>query len=735
MKLFKGKKTQSVNSFFKKERIKKEKIKKESIKNESIKKVGVLSSLKTKLLIGFIVCIIPILIVGNISYNVAFDAIKETASSAMLQTMQQVNGKIGLALESVETISNQIMLDNKVKDYLAIVGDAENTELEIQYANEIISHLNSLRSANKHLDSITILSDTKTVPIATMLSELKSGAYAGLANSQVMTQAKRLDGRAFWIGSHPEIDEYRAAAGYEKGYGASLIRRIKDRFREKEMLLIIDVRTSIFEENLQEVNLGNRSELHLISPDGRDIGVRFEDGICQIIDISDPSINITSQPFYSKLISDEEMTSITDKYNNDEYLIMHTNLITSDGDTGYDLVGLVPTSIFKDAASGIKKVTVIVSAVSLGISLIISLFLSLGISNALKRLLETSQKIAKGDLTVTLKSKRKDEIGILTDSINTMIDSMRGLIADAAATSYTVTESSKVLKNSSEQITTVSEEIAKTIQEVATGATQQAADAEQGADTMSDLAAKINNVSQHTDAIVEYYDATINLTKEGLVSVEDLADKAKETTAITQEIIKDTYELSEHSEEIGKIIKVIDSIASQTNLLSLNAAIEAARAGEAGQGFAVVAEEIRKLAEQSASATKEIANIIKDTQQQTERVVEKARQSEGILKTQNIAVNNTIEVFKKIADSMAELEKKVNAITEEVKEMNTYKDKAVNAICNISSVSQQIAAATEEVSASTEEQVSSIEELYSRAIELENAVGKLEATIKIFKLN
>jgi len=719
MKLFK-KKSKSVQSFSGKEKV---------------KKVGGFSSLKIKLLIGFIVCIIPILILGTISYNVAFDAIKETASSTMFQTMHQINETIGLAFDSIETLSSQIMMNSQVREYLTVVGDDDNTELEIQHATDINAYISNLRSANRHLDSITILSDTKTVPIATLLYDLKPGAYASLAKSEVMTKARELDGTIFWTGYHPEIDENRANEAYQNNYGSSLIRLIKDRFKEKEMLLIIDVRPSLIEENLQKVNLGNGSELHLISPDGRDIGVRFENNIGRIIDTTEPGNNITNQQFYSRIIANEEESSFTDKYNNEEYMIMHTNLITSAGDTGYELVGLVPTSIFRDATSRIKDVTVIVSVISLVISLFISLFISLDISNALKRLLETSQKVAKGDLTVTLRSKRKDELGVLTDSINSMIDNMRTLISDAAATSHTVTESSKILKNSSEQITSVSEEIAKTIQEVATGANQQASDADQGANIMSELATKINNVSQHTDAIAEYYDVTINLTKEGLVSVEDLADKANETTAINQEIIKDTYELSGHSEEIGKIIRVIDSIAGQTNLLSLNAAIEAARAGEAGQGFAVVAEEIRKLAEQSALATKEIANIIKDTQMQTERVVEKARKSEGILKTQNIAVNNTIEVFKKISDSMVELEKKVIRITEEVKEMNGFKDKAVNAICSITSVSQQIAAATEEVSASTEEQVSSIEELYSRALELENAVGKLDASIKSFKLN
>jgi methyl-accepting chemotaxis protein len=497
----------------------------------------------------------------------------------------------------------------------------------------------------------------------------------------------------------------------------------------------IDIKSSLIEDSLKKINLGNNSELHLISPDGRDIGIRVENGEIQLIGTTESNNQITKQHFYSKIITSEVEDSFTDKYNDEEYTIMHTNLVTSGGDTGYKLIGFVPTANFRDAAGSIRIVTIIITVIALIIALFTSLILSLGISTAIQRILEASQMVAKGDLTTNLKSKRNDELGVLTGSINSMIDNMRELISDAAGTAYAVIESSKLVGNTSEQITVVSNEVAKTVQEIAQGTSVQAADSEQGANTMSDLALKINAVSEYTNAIAEFSNATNSLTEEGLVSVEDLEIKAKETTAINQEIILDTQELSGHSEAIGDIIKVINNIAAQTNLLSLNAAIEAARAGNAGQGFAVVADEVRKLAVQSASATKDIAGIIENTQRQTARVLERAKSSEGILKTQNIAVNSTLEVFKKISDAMSELAQKVGNITNEVKKMNDYKNQAIRAIHNISSVSEEIAGATEEVSASTEEQASSIEELNFHAKELENAAGKLETSIKKFKVN
>lgn len=700
--------------------------------SKNIKTVGIFSSIKTKLITGFVICIIPIFLVGIISYNSAFVAIKDTASSTISQTIQQTNETLALTIDNIEIMSSQIVLSSQLKDYFLIKGD-DDVE-DTQSATSINDYISSLTTTNKCLDSITILSEIP-LPAASLNYTLKPEAYKNLIKSEVMTEAREHGGMSYWVGSHPEIDENRSKKGDQTTYGLSLMRLLRYNNVSKEALLIIDIKSSLIEETFQKINLGNNSELHLISPDGRDIATRIENGESQLIDTTEAQNHITNQDFYSKIVASEVEDSFTDKYNNEEYMIIHTDIVTTRGNTGYKLIGLVPTANFKEAAKSIRDVTLIISTIALIIALTTGLILSLGISTALKRILEVSQRVAKGDLTANLKSKRNDELGVLTGSINSMVDNMRELISDAAGTAYAVIESSKIVGSTSEQINIASNEVAKTVQEIAEGASAQASDSEQGAITMSELESKINAVSEHAKAIAEFSNTTISLTEVGLVTVEDLEVKARETTSINQEIIVDTHELSEHSGAIGKIIEVIESIAAQTNLLSLNAAIEAARAGDAGLGFAVVAEEIRKLAEQSSSATREIANIIKNTQNQTEKVVERAKSSEDILKTQNKAVNSTSEVFKKISDSMVELAKKVNEINYVVKEMDNYKNKAIGAIHNISSVSQEIAAATEEVSASSEEQVGSVEELNSHAKELENAAGRLEASIKSFKVN
>jgi methyl-accepting chemotaxis protein len=315
-----------------------------------------------------------------------------------------------------------------------------------------------------------------------------------------------------------------------------------------------------------------------------------------------------------------------------------------------------------------------------------------------------------------------------------MIANMRDLIEQASGVAGKVTGSTDVVSSTSQQVSNISKEITRAIQEIASGASAQASDAEQGVRKISILDEKINDVINSAKLIDELTGNTKTLTENGLSTIEDLDVKAGRTTDITREIIEDIKNMEVHSKSIGKIIKVISGIADQTNLLSLNAAIEAARAGEAGKGFAVVADEVRKLAELSMESAREISNIIKTTQDQTARTADKASDAEAILKSQNEAVQKTLEIFRNIMGSMENLSAHVEHIMSGVVEMEENKTQAINSIQNISAVSQETAASTEEVTASTEEQLSLIEELSRFAEELRISSQELHEAIARFRL-
>ncbi len=700
----------------------------------NIKNLGVFTSIKTQLIAAFMITIIPIILLGLISYNRAFQSIKDTATATSFETIKLLNKNMVMNFSYYEDLSTQIMFDDNVQKYLTSDSSSSETTWEVkQLQQEILSYLNNTKHKDSSIDNITLLlRDGKTIETTSNTVNVAS-SDSNIFDGPQMTKARELSGKTLWVGLHNEIDEQRTK--FELNYGLSLVRQMKDTNKGADRgFFILDLKVEVIQSMLDGINLGKNSELHLISPDNRDIAFEIVDGKSKLLDMNDTSNQITDKEFFLDISGKQEDGTLFDKYKGEEYMMVHTKISTKLGDTGYIIVSLIPTSNFKEAAGSIGRVTNQFTIIAIVINILIGFFMAFGISKAIKQILTLSQKVAAGDLTVKAETKSKNELGILTRSINSMVESMRGLISNATDTAMTVIESAKIVASTTNQISIVSHEVAKTVQEIAEGSTAQAVDSEQGASKMSDLALKINTVSDHAKSIALYSDDTIKLTEAGLASVVDLESKANETTGIAKTIITDAQELNTHSQSIGKIVKVISGIAEQTNLLALNAAIEAARAGDAGLGFAVVADEIRKLAEQSASATREIAAIVKDTQNQTTRVVQSAEASENILKSHNIAVENTLAVFKKISDAMVELGNKVREITKGADVMDSYKDGALSAIHSISAVSEEIAAATQEVSAATQEQLSSIEELSGYAKQLDETASHLNTSIQSFKI-
>lgn len=692
-------------------------------------------SIRTKLIAAFSLTIIPIFLLGMVSFFTSRQSLKSVAVDSSLSTLQQSNNYLNMALTNVDDLSLQIMSNEKIQEYLNFRVTEENNFEYFTLRSDVDSYIGSLTNGSKLVNNITFIKEDQVSGNANKYLNHETLTFEKLKENNNYAKVFENAGRATWFTRHSDLD----AIPDNPTYAMSLMRIINSTSNgDSKGIVIIDVRKEIVDNLLKSISLGSTSQIHLVGPDGIDLislpadkDGNTGDNVPETAAPDSEISSITSEEFYKSILATNEISGSEDVTFDGKPCLMEFNKI---GETGFVLVGLIPTSELYTASNRILTITIFLIILAAVVSILMGVIMSTSMGRTINRIIKVAGQAASGDLTVNPTSRRKDELGTLTKSINSMITSMRDLIKQAATISATVDSSASTVASTSEQVASVSQEISRAIQEISQGATSQAADAEQGSQKMNELAAKINIVSENANAIVDFSKGTMSLTQKGLSTVSELEQRAQETTNITNAIIEDIKLLDSNSKSINKIISTISGIADQTNLLALNAAIEAARAGEAGRGFAVVADEVRKLAEQSMDATNEIVSIINDTQSQTAKAVEKAETSGGILKLQNESLQNTIEVFNNISRSMEQLAEKVEDSIKAISEMDNFKVQTVSVIENISAVSQQTAASSEEVTASTEEQLSSIQELAAYAQQLSDAAKNLNDSISKFKV-
>lgn len=395
----------------------------------------------------------------------------------------------------------------------------------------------------------------------------------------------------------------------------------------------------------------------------------------------------------------------------------------------------IPVTDFSDYINSIEKSIIIVLLISIFLASIITyLIVRMLIGGRLNKIVDGMDKVGKGNLTETFENKSKDELGKLSESFNDMINNMKNLIYNVKETAVKSKETSEMITSSTEGIGAAAQEVSSAIQQIASGVDEQAKEAQKGLDMTNMLAEKINSINNKSKETICAADKMQEKSKLGLKAVKGLREQLKENNRIAFKVGEGVKAISNKSQSVGKIVETINTIAEQTNLLALNAAIEAARAGEAGMGFAVVAEEVRKLAEQSSKATDEIRSIIEEIMKVIKTTDDDMVEAEKIVTEVNIKIKETEDIFESIKNSVDTVAKRMQDLNVDVKEITKTKEEVLSSIRNITSITQQTAASTQQVSAAAEEQSASIEEVSSSMQKLNQLIEKLSDSIKIFKI-
>jgi methyl-accepting chemotaxis protein len=350
-----------------------------------------------------------------------------------------------------------------------------------------------------------------------------------------------------------------------------------------------------------------------------------------------------------------------------------------------------------------------------------------------RKLVDVSGTVAKGDLTPEIDVKGEDEIGQLSLSFKQMVTGLKEIIWRVLSSSGEVSASSQQLSSAAQQTNASVQQLSGAIQELSKGAQTQAQRVEETNRAMEQLNVSISQTAQSTQQAASTAAQASQSAQKGTESVREAIttmDKIDSSTALSSEAV---LKLGQRSEQMIEIVEVITNVADQTNLLALNAAIEAARAGEVGSGFAVVAEEVRKLAESSARSAMEIRKLIKETTGETETAVKSMEATaKEVTSGKEIIVKAgaSLEEIVQGAQNVAIMLEQISAATQQMSEGSKQVSKAVE---DVATIAEQASASTQQASASTQQMVATVQEMASSAQSLAQMGIDLNKLVAEFK--
>lgn len=393
-----------------------------------------------------------------------------------------------------------------------------------------------------------------------------------------------------------------------------------------------------------------------------------------------------------------------------------------------------------DKANFKIAITVFVGIVCIATILIIFLGWTIkkGIAKRLNEFVELIGELSNGNFSRQISTESlqdKSEFGIVSNALDKMTKNIIELIKQLSHTSEQLLLSSEELTASSEQSADSSNLVASSVTDVAQGADDQLSIANSTSEIVENMSNGIHMVSENTKSASLLTDNAEKSANAGEAAVEKAVNQMVNIERKTNETSYLINELEKESVKIGQIVEAIEDISSQTNLLALNAAIEAARAGEAGRGFSIVAEEIRKLAEQSQEATKEITEIISNVQSKTNSAVLVMNESKNEVDIGTDVVNIAGNSFREILEMVKKITEQIHEISKSVSGITSGAETAVKSVKNIKDISIKVADQTQTISAAAEEQSASVQEIASSSRLLANMSEDLQKVIDRFKIH
>ena len=653
-----------------------------------MKKKRAIITIKKKLLVVFLLlAVVPVITIGTISYFNGTKAIETQIDYAAKESIKFLDQYI------TDTVEPKV----KDADYFAETISKEN--IQINEGSELRKRLEEYAAI--HPENASIFLGTKEgVMVQYPKKELPKGY-----------DPRERD----WYKNAENTSDTVISAAYLSASGDHVV-TISKKLKDGSGVIGINLTVDTINKATRGISIGKDGYAALL---GKEMNY-----------ISHPTIEpgtIAKEDFLKKLYTDDEGEFSYRYKEQDKKMTYLTNELT-----GWKVLGTMYKNEVVQASSNLIKILIVIEILTIIIGVMVAIYVTRSITRPLNALKGSANIISQGNLTKTIEIQSGDEIGELGDAFQTMKKNLRQLIIEADDNTEQVAAAAEQLSAAAEQTITAAEHVGASIQEIAHDAENQTMAIDNTAHAMEEIANGVERISFNTENVNKEASDTAFHAEEGGAYVKRNVEHMETIYTHVNESDQIIQELNDHSGKITQIIAVISQIAEQTNLLALNAAIEAARAGEQGKGFAVVADEVRKLAEQSQTSAKQIKDLVQEIQRKTGHSAAKMSKAAESVGTGIQLSNDTIVKFNEILAGVKSIAPQIAEISMIAKTVSGEVSAVSSTTKELAEIAKKNAAASDAVAASTQEQIASLEEVNASAKALADGSEKLQGIIGRF---